>query len=591
MKYGLFLGLDSSDASSSEPDKKHLTVKFDAKSKSARRKTASPIKRQAVVGTSFVFGSSSAHSSPTGSLFERKRRSTSLADEPRLADLSGWRLFNRRNLGTPFPGAAGARGSTLSGSSYSKASHFRELAEKVKVKHRKISGDDVESIRARACQTYAQPIHRELEETRKFLAQLSVSVAAADDTGRAGDIDKGVQDTLKRLDQLRQEYEQKQKEEEEAKLRIVREAEEKMRQEKERIAQQAEKEAEDMRLAEQQQRQQQEQEQQKQLAARKQAAEQHPAPAESATAGATGWPSAQVSPDALQWAEGYRASYRSLMDSLAPKIRENKEVKSYCFMQKGLITRSIGQLKDSQEFVNRISQKIIGIIDESARYGPDAQTWVINLTAKAIVKQAETEVTVHRNIAYPLAAVAVNVMLRHPGLVDLFLVRLVKKCPYIVPQFIGRKPNQSSDEFLRSIGYKEKDDDVLETDVMYEERMNGMLSLYAAVLQTTPPNSQPNPFPVAHGWTWLARITNLRPRAISPSLVNTFLEIAGASMMAAYGAQFKKALDFIARHWVPAIPLDEPLAVASKSRLSTYMDTYVSTGTLKQVEGRNIKPY
>ncbi|KAJ1960332.1 hypothetical protein GGI12_003859 [Dipsacomyces acuminosporus] len=590
MRYGLFLGLDDSGASGSEgAGNERLKVTLSADSKPNRRKTVSPIKRQ----------QPAVHSngkSPVGRLLERKRRSASLAEEPKLTGLAGWRLLSKRNLGLPFPNAASSRGSTLAAStnsSRSRASHYREISQKAKAKHRRI--DDIEGIRASACESFTKPIHKEMEETRRFLSQLSVSSSPA--AQKPLGMDEGVQDALKQLDEMRKDFERKIKEEEEAKLKAIRDAEdEKKRREQEqqqlaRKQAQEKEEEEKRRLAQQQQEQQEQQQlqqQQQQQAIGQMAGQGLQASKGAATTAAKS--STQVSAVALEWGEKYRAMYRQLMGELAPKIRANKDTKSYCFMQKGLITRSIGQLKDSQEFVNRISQKIADIIAEASnRYGADAQSWVINLTAKSIVKQAETEVTVHRNVAYPLAAVTVNIMQLYPQLIDLLMVRLVKKCPYVIPQYIGRRPNQTSDEFLRSIGYKEKDDDVLETDVMYEERMNGMLCLFAAVVQTTPLNGKPNPFPVAYGWTWFARMVNLQPRSVSPSLVNSFLEIAGDSMMAAYSKQFKKLLDVLVKQWMPAIPLDEPLAVASKSRLSSYMDKYASSGTLTQIEGRNIK--
>ncbi|KAJ1949670.1 hypothetical protein EC988_004679 [Linderina pennispora] len=92
------------------------------------------------------------------------------------------------------------------------------------------------------------------------------------------------------------------------------------------------------------------------------------------------------------------------------------------------------------------------------------------------------------------------------------------------------------------------------------------------------------------GWTWMARMVNLPPRAISPALVVTFLELAGTAMLAAYDEQFRKLLRALANRWLPMVPTDEPLAVASKSRLGSYLEDYQRTGCLGEVEGRVIAP-
>ena len=34
-----------------------------------------------------------------------------------------------------------------------------------------------------------------------------------------------------------------------------------------------------------------------------------------------------------------------------------------------------------------------------------------------------------------------------------------------------------------------------------------------------------NAYPLSHGWTWMARIVNMPPWPITPSLINVFLEV------------------------------------------------------------------
>ncbi|KAJ2871639.1 hypothetical protein GGH93_004661 [Coemansia aciculifera] len=555
----------------------------------------------------------------TSPLFDRKRRTIGTADNaPAITKVklpptqqqqsrttrssaSKWQVYGRRSLGIPLPLPVSSVPAIVAGGLASaRGDRSRELAEKARVKMRRVSVDGVANARSQASQTYAARIQHELEETQKFLAQLSLSPASANykpalSTKAAATIDASVADTLNQVEELRKEYEEKRRLEVEsqAKKREAKELEKQKKKDDEEKAkaapltpapalQPAAKPAKPTKppvkldapaLAS------------SSTGAIAPADASLPATLSPVTTTAT----KLVSQDALEWATKYRNLYTQLMSELAPNIKNDKNKRAYCFKQRGTITKSIGQLKDSWVFVNRCTSTICEILAESKRHGADVHSWMLNLTAKAIVKQAEKEASIAQHAAYPLATTAVLIMQTYPQLVDMLMIRLVKKCPYVVPQYFGRQAGQSVEEYLRSIGYKEKDDEELESESIYTERMTGMLALYAAMVQIASANGKPNPFPISHGWAWMARLLNLPPRSISPLLVHTFLSVAGASLMAAYGKQFKKLLDALANSWIPSISAKDPTATASKSNLCGYLEKYQQTGTLPECEGRVIK--
>ncbi|KAJ2461406.1 hypothetical protein GGF42_000201 [Coemansia sp. RSA 2424] len=569
-------------------------------------------------------------------LFDRKRRTVSTADHAPVvtkvklpptqqqqsralrSSAYKWQVYGRRSLGVPLPLPASAASATSfsaggglasASSAYARGDHYRELAEKARIKLRRVSVDGVASARLQASQTYAQRIQNELEETQRFLAQLSLTPASAShkpaplsikSAAAATAIDASVADTLNQVNELRKEYEEKRRAEEESQAQQRKDTElEKQRKADEEkakampppapvaAAKEAVKAAKPAKLPATPDA----------LVSAKPesatdissitpsnasllAAAQRPAPTTAAKL---------VSEDALEWATKYRNLYTQLMGELAPKIKGDKNKRVYCFKQRGTITKSIGQLTDSWVFVNRCTSTISEILAESKRHGADIHSWMLNLTAKAIVKQAEKEASIAQHAAYPLATTAVLIMQAYPQLADMLMIRLVKKCPYIVPQYFSRQPGQSIEDYLRSIGYKGKEDDELESENIYNERMTGMVALYAAIVQIASANGKPNPFPVSHGWTWMARLLNLAPRSISPLLVHTFLSVAGASLMAAYGKQFRKLLDVLANSWIPSISAKDPTSTASKSNLCGYLEKYQRTGVLPECEGRVIK--
>ncbi|KAJ2548316.1 hypothetical protein EV175_004874 [Coemansia sp. RSA 1933] len=496
--------------------------------------------------------------------------------------------FTRETIGTPFRILPVMPPRRPTSSPYAKVDRYWELTAKANIALGSLSSDKLSAARSTAANSFVTPIQREMEEARRFLDSLAISKPKAEPSGQnstlAGtaeeDLDAEIKNTLKHIADMRDEHKKKLVQMQNEKEERAREAEErKIREEEE--AERKKKEAEQPKAK--------------------------PALTNRKTVHfATDQPSISVIPAsssaisnssstavAEEWAGKYRTMYTHLMNEIAPTVRNNKTNKDFCFKQRGVIVRSFGQLKDSQEFVRRIADTVIKSVSQSPA---GVEPWMLNLVAKAIVKQAEKEVSVTHHAAFPLAAAAVLVMQRFPLLADMLLVRLVKKCPYVIPEYAARKQGQTAEEYLRGIGYKEKEDDELETESIYVERMAGMVALFAAIVQTTDvsgiANAQKHPLSIHLGWTWLARMLNLRPRTISPLLVHTFLSIAGPSMEAAYGKQFRKLMDTLAGEWIAVVKTNkDPVSVAATSNLCGFLEDYKKTGKFKECSGRVIKRY
>ncbi|KAJ2662914.1 hypothetical protein IWW48_001622 [Coemansia sp. RSA 1200] len=522
----------------------------------------------------------------------RKKRLSSSARSTR-ADL----CFSRDTIGTPFRILPVITPRQSGPSPHAKGDRYRELVTKANLAMDPLSLDKLSIARSSAADSFVSPIQREMKEARRFLDNLTISgpptAQPASQTFTSSEsLDDEIKSALKQVADMRNEHRQKLVQMEKEKEECRKQEEERKKQEEEH-KEQEKKEAAAAAAGE------------RKKASLKpktkpvvkpalsvQPTVQSSAPV-SVPAKVTGSSITNASTRAAEeWASKYRDMYVYLMDSIAPTIKNDKAKKDFCFKNRGIIVRSFGQLKDSQGFVNRIADTVIKIVAESP---PGVEQWMLNLVAKAIVKQAEKEVSVAHHAAFPLAAATVLVIRRFPQLADMLLVRLVKKCPYVIPEYAGRKQGQSAEAYLRSIGYKEKDDDELETEGIYVERMAGMVALFAAIVQTTDVSgiaeAQKHPLSIHLGWTWLARMVNLRPRTISPLLVHTFLSIAGPSMLGAYGNQFRKLLDILASEWLAEIKLSkDPVAVAATSNLSGFLDGYKKTGVFKECSGRFIKP-
>ncbi|KAJ2551259.1 Nuclear pore complex nucleoporin component, partial [Coemansia sp. RSA 1878] len=140
-----------------------------------------------------------------------------------------------------------------------------------------------------------------------------------------------------------------------------------------------------------------------------------------------------------------------------------------------------------------------------------------------------------------------------------------------------------------AVKYQWSDNGDIKSEGIYAERMTGMHALFAAIVQMPDIGGQPNPFPVHHGWTWLVRIINMPPWAISPLLVQTFLSVAGPTMLGVYGRQMDKLISVLATTWIASVVNLSPLTVAGKSNLTTFFDEYRSLGNIRKCKGHVIK--
>lgn len=93
-------------------------------------------------------------------------------------------------------------------------------------------------------------------------------------------------------------------------------------------------------------------------------------------------------------------------------------------------------------------------------------------------------------MAFPLALICILLFKKHTEFQGILLGRFMKRCPYITPRYILKLEDESMQDYSKRLRYKEVDENVLETEIQYGERMAGILALYAAIIQTTTSNPQ-----------------------------------------------------------------------------------------------------
>ncbi|KAK4052833.1 Nuclear pore complex nucleoporin component [Microbotryomycetes sp. JL201] len=394
------------------------------------------------------------------------------------------------------------------------------------------------------------------------------------------------------------EEKRKQQEEAERKAKEMREAEQKKaaderkKQEQERLARE-QKDAEEKQAREQAE---------KKLAEAQQQA-QRTASVVSVPTGSSVAGSPQA--DYERWA----AVMLRIKQQVLPTVSQNTDWRKQCFTAKRSITPKIGQLTASSEttlrIINQLDQILSSMRPPPGSGGPtEPYTWTLNHLSKALVKQAETEVTAKLSTAYPLGRVVIGLLVRgHIELGDVLMARLVKKCFWITGWWPPKRPEQSEQDHRKTLGHAAPTSG--ETIVQYAQRMSGILALYASILQTSPLKSPQGPCPQDRvsnvpdhfrpkaGWRWLVIIltkplVSLEP---TPLLVITFLEIAAQTLRQTYGKQFDKFLEVLSREGLKEGKAEfSDKAKSSSVRLSLWLEDWEKTGQVESATGREPDP-
>ncbi|KAJ3245615.1 hypothetical protein HDU78_008952 [Chytriomyces hyalinus] len=251
------------------------------------------------------------------------------------------------------------------------------------------------------------------------------------------------------------------------------------------------------------------------------------------------------------------------------------------------ITQAIGQITSSREKIRDVALRVHAILNTAKSESPDVTyRYLLDCAAKAFVTQADTEVSVHRIKAIPMAQVAMMLCENHSELLAILLGRLMKRCPVVVPMYHKRLENESLDDFNKRRRLKHDRDDEWEKEEIYNERMGGMIGFYAAMTQTTTNSAF---YEIDFGWQWLSRILNMNPRTITPQLLLRFLQMAGHRLLAVYKGQARKLFRYIYQSYIPKMLKVEVPTTVQLQLFFEDDDNFVKTGAMPLMAGAGLE--
>ncbi|PKC66354.1 hypothetical protein RhiirA1_459836 [Rhizophagus irregularis] len=258
-----------------------------------------------------------------------------------------------------------------------------------------------------------------------------------------------------------------------------------------------------------------------------------------------------ASDEALKEEERYRQYLKLINDNIA----KDPQLKQASLDSRKNITLALNTLTNDRTKIIDIASRLDRMF-KTAQNNQRLYYFLLNYTAKGIVKHAEVDVLSNEAAAFPFAHVSVLVSTEHSDFMEKFMMaRFVKKCPYVLPRYYARL--SVGIKILMILGNKWATNKMKKkTHISKGYRIN--------------------PYSMDHAWIWLARLLNLPPQKITPFLLYTFLKVAGAQVVQVYKGQATKILYVIFKAYVhqppPEIKALLTSSPAAMSRLKTFLE-------------------
>lgn len=276
----------------------------------------------------------------------------------------------------------------------------------------------------------------------------------------------------------------------------------------------------------------------------------------------------------------YRKEITNIKRDIVEEIDKDKELKKKMGTLKRKTNPKFGQLSNSFQQLQIVTRAIMEIVEEAKTYGSIGYRWLLNFIAKAIVHQAEAEVTVKPTSALPLARLAYSLLRCYPEF-ELFLsARFIKKCPLI----IGYSCSVESEQGRERMGWKRFDNN-WEDEVKYEERVAGICSVWSVMTRLE--DQTIDLYRISSAWVFLARLLNTDKRFLSNvhfACASNWWEACAQQFLRLYGFQGQKLLKLLCVDW-PSSVSDKKWA--SAVRLSILGESWLTNNkveSLKEME-------
>ncbi|GMM50738.1 nucleoporin [Starmerella bacillaris] len=204
-----------------------------------------------------------------------------------------------------------------------------------------------------------------------------------------------------------------------------------------------------------------------------------------------------------------------------------------------------GMLTNSREQLNACRAKVEQLFNRVKGSGNQLMFhWTLNLYAKLLVEQSESEANAKLQNALPLAMLTVLLWSEFHELGDFVIPRIIKRCPHV----IGYHCPIDTAQGRKRMGWKRDGDDRYETLEQYMGRVSGICAVWACITQSKLKASEPHPYPISNSWKFVARHLNRPADTVTPDVyaaLAAWWDMTATRLRDAFGKQGEKLLDLL----------------------------------------------
>lgn len=153
-----------------------------------------------------------------------------------------------------------------------------------------------------------------------------------------------------------------------------------------------------------------------------------------------------------------------------------------------------------------------------------------------------------------VAALTIALWQKFPDFGQIFIAKLIKECPLLLPYKPRQLSGQNDEDFLSSWGYRFSNGR-FEEYAVYQKRTSNYATLIAAIWTSFPRRDENSPHPcgIDNAWKFIANVLNSQPDPMYLHLIDKVLEITGSTLHQIYGREFTKLVIILRDQYLPLV--------------------------------------
>ncbi|KAH7108227.1 GLE1-like protein-domain-containing protein [Auriculariales sp. MPI-PUGE-AT-0066] len=256
------------------------------------------------------------------------------------------------------------------------------------------------------------------------------------------------------------------------------------------------------------------------------------------------------------WMDG-RSVLHKIKGETMPSVKLTDRLRVVYSGQRRKITAKIGQITNEETVIQGIVTFIVNSIRPNPPHEDVLYGALLSALAKAILQQAETEVSASPKTALPLARVVALLLDALPNFHQALWARMIQRAggwavPILPPPVSDREDDSNraltAEEYRKVCGHRTPEESLVE----YTARITGIMTFYFTLLVTSTSLSMPLPpnFAFPHYWSYFGRLLGspgMLKQSVAAQVLTCALEVGGSQANRLWKSQFQKMLRAIQR--------------------------------------------